>query len=63
MNEQHASATNPKNASASTYYQFIEISLSELLIEKGVLSEEDIQKAVKVMDSRGSEIGAQFRSQ
>ena len=59
MIDQHANETNPKNASARTYYQFMEISVRELLIEKGVLSEEDIQKAVEAMDSRGPELGAQ----
>jgi len=59
MNDQYTKATNPKNASARTYYQFMEISVRELLIEKGVLSEEDIQKAVEAMDSRGPELGAQ----
>ena len=53
MNDQHTNTTNPENASAETYYQFMEISVRELLIEKGVLSEEDIQKAVEAMDSRG----------
>ena len=37
----------------------MEISVRELLIEKGVLSEEDIHKAVEAMDSRGPELGAQ----
>ena len=59
MNDQHTNATNPKNTSAGTYYQFMEISVRELLIEKGVLSEEDIQKAVEAMDSRGPKLGAQ----
>jgi nitrile hydratase len=59
MNDQHTNTTNPENASAETYYQFMEISVRELLIEKGVLSEEDIQKAVEAMDSRGPELGAQ----
>ena len=59
MNDQHTNAINPENSSAGTYYQFLEISVRELLIEKGVLSEEDIQKAVEAMDSRGPELGAQ----
>ena len=59
MNDQYTNATNPKNASAGTYYQFMEISVRELLIEKGVLSEEDIQRTIEVMDSRGPELGAQ----
>jgi nitrile hydratase len=59
MNDKHTNPTNPENASAETYYQFMEISVRELLIEKGVLTEEDIQKAVEAMDSRGPELGAQ----
>ena len=59
MNDQHTNTRNPENTSAGTYYQFMEISVRELLIEKGVLSEEDIQKAVEAMDSRGPELGAQ----
>ena len=59
MNDQHTNAKNPKNTSPGTYYKFMEISVRELLIEKGVLSEEDIQKAVEAMDSRGPELGAQ----
>jgi len=43
----------------STYYQFLEISVRELLIEKGLLSTEEIRKTVKEMDSRGPELGAQ----
>ena len=48
-----------KNIPPTTYYQFLEISVRELLIEKGVLSAEDIRNAVKEMDSRGPELGAQ----
>jgi nitrile hydratase len=59
MNDQHTNATNPKNTSPGTYYKFMEISVRELLIEKGVLNEEDIHKAVEAMDSRGPELGAQ----
>ena len=43
----------------TTYYQFLEISVRELLIEKGLLSTQDIQKTVEEMDSRGPELGAQ----
>ena len=62
MNYQYTNATNPKNASTGTYYQFMEISVRELLIEKGELSEEDIQKAVEAMDSRGSGTRSTSRS-
>ena len=59
MNAQQTNETNPENASSGTYYQFLEISVRELLIEKGVLSVEDIRNAVEEMDSRGPELGAQ----
>ncbi|MBL4824429.1 MAG: nitrile hydratase subunit alpha [SAR324 cluster bacterium] len=59
MNAQQTNETNPENASSGTYYQFLEISVRELLIEKGVLSEDDIRIAVEEMDSRGPERGAQ----
>ena len=42
-----------------TYYQFLEIAVRELLIEKGVMSADDIRRAVEDMDSRGPEQGAQ----
>ena len=58
MNDQYTNATNPKNTSAETYYQFFKISVRELLIKKGVLSQENIQKALEAMDSRGPELGA-----
>ena len=59
MNAQQTNETNPENAASGTYYQFLEISVRELLIEKGVLSEDDIRIAVEEMDSRGPERGAQ----
>ena len=59
MKSSHATANDPKHAVPTTYYQFLEISVRELLIEKGVLSAEDIRNAVKEMDSRGPELGAQ----
>ena len=42
-----------------TYYQFLEVAVRELLIEKGVMSADDIRRAVEDMDSRGPEQGAQ----
>jgi len=59
MNKQQINETSPENAVPSSYYQFMEISVRELLIEKGVLSEDDIRNAVEAMDSRGPELGAQ----
>ena len=59
MKAAHAKEAGSEHAVASTYYQFLEISVRELLIEKGVLSAEDIRNAVEEMDSRGPELGAQ----
>jgi len=59
MKSSHATANDAKHVVPTTYYQFLEISVRELLIEKGVLSAEDIRNAVKEMDSRGPELGAQ----
>ena len=59
MKAAHANEAGSEHAVASTYYQFMEISVRELLIEKGVLSAEDIRNAVEEMDSRGPELGAQ----
>ena len=59
MKAAHANEAGSEHAVASTYYQFLAISVRELLIEKGVLSAEDIRNAVEEMDSRGPELGAQ----
>jgi nitrile hydratase len=59
MNAKIINETSPENAVPSSYYQFMEISVRELLIEKGVLSEDDIRNAVEALDSRGPELGAQ----
>ena len=59
MKSSHATANDAKHAVPKTYYQFLEISVRELLLEKGVLSAEDIRNAVNEMDSRGPELGAQ----
>ena len=42
-----------------TYYQFLEVAIRELLIEKGVITADDIRRSVEDMDSRGPEQGAQ----
>ena len=42
-----------------TYYQFLEVAVRELLIEKGVITADDIRRFVEDMDSRGPEQGAQ----
>jgi len=59
MKTSSTNESDTNNTAPTTYYQFLEISVRELLIEKGVLSAEDIRNAVKEMDSRGPELGAQ----
>jgi nitrile hydratase len=41
-----------------SYFQLMEVSLRELLVEKGVLSEEQVQATVEDMRTRGPERGA-----
>ena len=41
-----------------TYFQLMEISLRELLVEKGVVTEEDLAEEVEAMRKRGYERGA-----
>ncbi len=41
-----------------TYFQLMEVSLRELLVEKGVVTEQAIEAAVEDMRSRGPERGA-----
>ena len=59
MKTSSTNENDSNNTAPTTYYQFLEISVRELLIEKGVLSAEDIRNAVKGMNSRGPELGAQ----
>ena len=41
-----------------TYFQLMEVSLRELLVEKGVLTEEEVAQEVEAMRKRGYERGA-----
>lgn len=41
-----------------TYFQLMEVSLRELLVEKGVISEEDLAREVETMRGRGYERGS-----
>jgi nitrile hydratase subunit alpha len=41
-----------------SYFQLMEVSLRELLVEKGVLSEAEIEREVETMRSRGYERGS-----
>jgi len=41
-----------------TYFQLMEVSLRELLVEKGILTEEEVAREVEAMRNRGYERGA-----
>jgi nitrile hydratase subunit alpha len=41
-----------------SYFQLMEVSLRELLVEKGIVTEEQVRAAVEDMRSRGAERGA-----
>ena len=68
----HAHPTRPDEKASLTYFQRLEIAVRELLIEKGVLTADQIRRQVEEMDSRtparGSKVvarawvDAQFRN-
>ena len=51
----HGPTVDPKRLA---YYQRMATAVRELLIEKGVLSEEDIETTIKEMEGRGPALGA-----
>jgi nitrile hydratase subunit alpha len=48
----------PDTDDALTYYKAMEVAVRELLIEKGVISAEDVRRAIEAMDARGPAQGA-----
>ena len=59
MNAAHIHETILDKDVPKTYYQFLEVAVRELLIEKGVITADDIRRSVEDMDSRGPKQGAQ----
>jgi len=59
MSATHSHETRPDQDAPATYYQFMETAVRELLIEKGILTAEDIRRAIEDMDSRTPERGAE----
>ncbi len=49
-----------EDALPSLEAQILETSVRELLIEKGIVSAEDIRRAIEAMDSRGESLGAKI---
>jgi nitrile hydratase len=54
----HPHPTRPDVDDALSYYQVMEIAVRELLVEKGVLSADDVRRQVENMDSRTPARGA-----
>jgi nitrile hydratase subunit alpha len=54
----HPHATRPDQDGALTYYQAMEVAVRELLIEKGILSADQVRRQVEDMDSRTPARGA-----
>jgi nitrile hydratase alpha subunit len=42
------------------YYEILEISIRELLIEKGIISPDDVRKQIEVLDSRSPVLGSKM---
>jgi nitrile hydratase subunit alpha len=54
----HPHATRPDEDAALTYFQAMEVAVRELLIEKGILTADEIRRQVEDMDSRTPARGA-----
>jgi nitrile hydratase len=54
----HPHPTRPDADDALSYYQVMEIAVRELLVDKGVLSADDVRRQVENMDSRTPARGA-----
>lgn len=54
----HPHPTRPDAEERLTYYQAMEIAVRELLIEKGIVSADEVRRAVEAMDARTPAQGA-----
>lgn len=53
-------APRPDHDDTMTHHKMLEIAVRELLIEKGILTADEIRGAVEQMDARGPHIGARI---
>jgi nitrile hydratase len=58
--DDHPHPTQPDAADRLTYYQTMEIAVRELLIEKGIVSADDVRRQVEEMDGRNAGMGAKM---
>jgi nitrile hydratase len=56
----HATAPRPDQDDALTYYRAMEAAVRELLIDKGIITAEDVRRQVEAMDGRNAGRGAQM---
>jgi nitrile hydratase len=56
----HPHATLPDAAEKLTYYQTMEVAVRELLIDKGILTADDVRRQVEDMDGRNAGLGARM---
>jgi nitrile hydratase len=53
-------APRPDHDDTMTHHKMLEIAVRELLIEKGILTADEIREAVERMDARGPHLGARI---
>src|SRR5947207_14574375 len=51
-------APRPDHDDTLTHHKMLEIAVRELLIEKGILTADEVRQAVERMDARGPHLGA-----
>ena len=54
----HTHETHPDAPDHLTYYQTMEVAVRELLIEKGIVTADDVRRQVEDMDGRNAGMGA-----
>jgi nitrile hydratase subunit alpha len=56
----HPHATRTDTSADLTYYQTMEIAVRELLVEKGIVTADDVRRQVEDMDGRNAGLGAKM---
>jgi nitrile hydratase len=56
----HPHATLPDAAERLTYYQAMEVAVRELLVEKGILTADEVRRQIEDMDGRNAGLGAKM---
>jgi len=56
----HPHATLPDAADKLTYYQTMEVAVRELLIDKGILTADEVRRQIEDMDGRNAGLGARM---